>query len=466
MSNPVAEFTLSPKQMDAFREMDNPDTDELLYGGAKGGGKSVFGCIWSYKQAKWIKKEFNLGTSQYPLVVGFMGRKQSVDFNTTTLDTWKRFIPAEAYELKKQEKLIVIENSVAIRYGGMDRAETVKKFNSAEYAFYFIDQAEEVTESDIGLLRGTRRLKINNRPLPYKGLLTANPAICWLKEAFIDEPQAGNKFIQALPADNPFLPADYVAQLQKAFAFKPELLKAYLYGSWDDLDTANIVIPMRDVKLNVNNEHHDKSIIKRITVADISSEGDDETVIYDLINTKIVNQEIYSHRSLMDTCGRLQAHARENKSNLICVDKIGEGKGVYDRLSEIYGNDESNKNQQEVIVYGFDSRVNAEDDITFGNKRAEAWWRAAHKFAERKCDIPNDPILIRQLAGVTYHFHSRGKIYIDPKDKLVEQLRRSPDRADTYVMALDALEIAPPYKKVDGYMRETESDYDLTPETC
>jgi len=468
MPNPLIDIKFSPKQHEAYLAIEDPDTEELLYGGAKGGGKSVFGVYWSYTTAKRLIQEYDLPARKYPLVVGFMGRKQSIDFNATTLVTWNKMIPEQAYVIREIEKVryIVIERRAAIQIGGMDKTETINKFNSAEYAFYFIDQAEELTQDDIGLIRGTRRLIINGHTPPYKGLLTANPRICWLKSEFIDQPVKGNRFVRALPADNPFLAKGYIEQLHKAFKHRPELIKAYLQGSWEDLDTANVVISFRDVKDNVNNEQYDKTVIKRITVADISeANGVDETVIYDLENTKIVDQEIYAHRTTMDTCGRLQAHARKNKSTLICLDKVGCGIGVYDRLGEIYADD---KDKDVVTIYGFDSREKANDPITFGNRRAEVWWKAGQKFAERKCDIPNDPILIKELSGVTYHFRSNGKIFIDKKEDLKAQLGKSPDRGDTYVMALEALEMAEAYSKPDAYMREEreEEEYEYTPETC
>lgn len=453
-------FLLSNKQIQANNELNDPLVDELLYGGAKGGGKTVFGCIWAFKECVQIAKDFNLKPRKYPIVVGFMGRKQGVDFNNTTLNTWKTFIPENCYEIKKQEKLIVVNKTVSILYGGMDDTATVKKFNSAEYGFYFIDQAEETVEGDIAMLRGTRRLKINGKELNYKGLLTANPATCWLKDAFIDNPQQGNRFIQALPTDNPFLPLSYVPQLKKAFKYRPELLRAYIQGSWDDLDTANIVIPMRNVKLNVCNNQYDLTVQYRITVADIADVGKDETVIYDFHNTKIVTQEIYSYKNTMETCGRLQAHAKKNDSNMIAVDKIGIGKGVYDRLCEIFEND------PRMTIYGFDSRVKADDEITYGNRKAEAWFYAAELFAERRCDIPNDPVLLKQLSGVPFRFKSRGKIWLLEKDKLRLVLNGSPDRAEAYVMGLWALKHATPYKKPDAYMRESEDDYEFTPDTC
>lgn len=477
--------TFSKRQMEALRWLSQDSVDELMYGGAKGGGKSVFGCNWIYLHAKKIIRDFNLQTVDNPKlipIIGFMGRKQAVDFTATTLNTWKRVIPPEAYRLATIEnsvKIIIIEETVAIQYGGMDDGDTVKKFNSAEFAFYFIDQAEEVSEEDIGMLRGALRLKIKDgetgevRAPRFKGLLTANPAICWLKPAFITTPQKGTKFVKALPSDNPFLPGNYVEQLRKAYSFKPELLKAYLDGSWDDLDAAFVVIPTRDVELNVGNAQYDKRVTKRITVCDLSGDGDDETVIYDLENTRIAEQEIYSHRSTMDTVGRIQAHAQKNKSNLICIDMVGMGQGAYDRLCEIYGDNEN------MTVYGFDGRVSPPGlgspsaagrgkslaQRTYRNYKTYAWFKAAEKFAERLCDIPDDSILKSQLASVTWHYTSGEVICLDAKEDLKEKLKHSPDRADAYVMGLDALDRADPVRKLDAYTNDTEKRMSVRPDS-
>lgn len=458
-------IVFSHKQSQALDVLADPLTQELMYGGAKGGGKSVFGCYWAYLKAHELITKYKLPQRKYPLIAGFMGRKQYIDFKATTLNTWRKMIPEKYYEIREVEgvRCIVIDNRIAIQLGGMDRSETINKFNSAEFAFYFLDQAEELTQDDIALIRGTRRLIVNGHKPHYVGLLTANPRICWLKTEFITTPDVGNRFIRALPTDNPFLPDEYVPQLQKAFKHRPELLKAYLHGSWDDIDTEFVVIPERHVLKNVKNAQHDKRVIYRLTASDISElAGKDETVIYDLINTRIDNAEIYAHRSLMDTVGRLQAHAKQNKSNMIAADKVGCGAGVVDRLDEIYGDDE------EMDVYGFDSRTKGKDvgdGITYGNKRAEAWWHAAEMFAEGRCDIPDDPMLIKQLCGVTYHFRN-GRIFIDKKEDLEEKLGCSPDRADAYVIALDALRLARPYYKPDAYDRDDEDDEGYDPMTA
>lgn len=453
-------FPMSPRQRTAILTLDRPDVDEILYGGAKGGGKTVFGCEWSVTQAIQVIKQCNLQPSKNPPVVGFMGRKQSVDFTATTLETFKRFIPSDIYELKTSEKLIIIGGTVALRYGGLDDSDTIKKFNSAEFAFYFLDQAEECAESDVALLRGALRLKLNGVQPAYKGLLTANPAICWLKKAFITAPQPKTKFVQALPSDNPFIDSKaYIEQLKKAFGFNPQLLNAYLHGSWDDLDSAFTVIPTKAIDACVDSGYEDLVGEKRITVCDIAEDGADETVIYDFIGPSVRSEtiEIYSHRDLMDTCGRLQAHAKANGSNLICIDKVGLGAGVFSRLNEIYGQAEDEEIEQKVSIYGFDGRIKPPgplNEMTFKNYKTYAWFKAREIFKAGCVDIPDDQILKEQLGGMTWKFTSGEVIMLDTNEDIRERLGQSPDRATTLIMGLDALSRAPIIKKRDRYARK------------
>jgi phage terminase large subunit len=457
-ANPKLTFELTPKQFEAFKILEKPNIEELLYGGAKGGGKTVFGVLWSYYKAKKIIKDFNLKPRENPLPVGFMGRLASVDFTKTTLETWKEFIEPAAYEIKEHKKEIIIENTVKIDYGGLDSSKTIKKFNSAKYAYYFLDQAEECGEEAVGYLRGTFRFNYGGKYPDYKGLLSCNPAVCWLKGAFITAPQPGTTFLKALPSDNSKLPPNYVYTLKKAFSFKPELLKAYLEGSWDDLDTAFVVIKRAHADYCVDRYIYEDSL-RKMTISDIGGDGNDETVIYDFENTVVVNQESYTHRNKMDTCGRIQAHAKKNGSNLICVDVVGEGSAVYQRLCEIYSED------PDMTIYGFDGREAASDKKTFFNKKAEAWWTASKDWiAEAKCCLPKDERMLSQLCGVTYHFKSDMKIAIDPDEILRKNLRCSPDRAYTYVMGLDALKYAKPIYKKDMYSG-SKSEYDYNPNT-
>jgi len=166
----------------------NNEAVELCYGGAKYGGKSWFGSDFCFLECIRIIKDYKIKRQVDPIPVGFMGRKVGKDFYDTTFETWKKAIPSSCYKLKGKPVEIIIEGRVKMFTGGLDRTETINKFNSAELALYFLDQAEETQKDEISLLRAATfwRLSINGRKVPGKGLLTANPAQCWLKPEFID----------------------------------------------------------------------------------------------------------------------------------------------------------------------------------------------------------------------------------------------------------------------------------------
>ena len=177
----------SEKQSEAFEYWSKNDIAlELLYGGAKYGGKSYGGCLLIFLESIRLVKSYVQKRPSFPIPVGFMGRKVGKDFYDTTFETWKKAIPPDCYRIKGTPPEIIIEERIKILTGGLDRQETINKFNSAELAFYFLDQAEETQKDDISLLRAATfwRLSLGGVKIPGKGLLTANPAQCWLKDEF------------------------------------------------------------------------------------------------------------------------------------------------------------------------------------------------------------------------------------------------------------------------------------------
>lgn len=428
-------WKLSPKQMEALRLLRQDNLEELLFGGAKGGGKSVLGCRWSYWYAQWIAQKYKVKMSKNPLPVGFMGRKQSVDFTDTTLETWKKFIPAQNYRIRSQDKEILILDSegrptVKICYGGFDREETINKFNSAEYAYFFIDQAEELTKDDILLLRASLRLKINDRDVPNKGLLTANPAQCWLKPEFIDKPNGSKRFLQALPSDNPFLHKGYIDHLKNIFQHRPELLEAYLYGSWDALEGADQIIKAEWVRQAASRIIFWPEI-KKLLCCDTARFGDDETVIYYLENTEITDEMIMAQSRSVDISNRLATLSVKHDNCPCAIEATGAdlGAAVVDELGALGKN---------VIV--FNPSGKSSEPERYYNLRAEAWSKAAKMFAGGEVQLKNqEETLAHQLCVPRYKFKA-GKTLIEPKDEIKKRLGRSPDRADAYIIGLWALD--------------------------
>lgn len=84
-------------------------------------------------------------------------------------------------------------------------------------------------------------------------------------------------------------------------------------------------------------------------------------------------------------------------------------------------------------------RRTQDNQLRFANVRTEAWWQFREALNPDQQNgspicLPDDRELLADLTAPTYTIGSNG-IQLEPKDKLVKRLGRSPDRADAAVMA-------------------------------
>lgn len=417
-------FLLSKRQGDAY----NAKEQFILYGGAKGGGKSWFLCVWVFAKCLAI-----------PRNKVFFCRRRSVDFTNTTLETWKKCIPAKAYRINEQKKKIFIYNGSVVDYGGLDDPLLINALNSAEYGNVAIDQAEEIDMDSFASIRGTLRhkVKLDNGQImvpDYQVRLSANPAQCWLKDYFIGNPRQGFRYIKALPTDNPHLPTDYVQNLSEAFQHRPQLLAAYLHGSWDDLAGHDICIQPSAVEKAVERSIMGP-VIKRIIVNDPARFGDDENVIYVMAKTTHVayveEEIILEHKSTMDTAGRLRALRMRVDAQLIAVDVIGIGSGIVDALYDL---------REPVLAINSSSKPTVEtEQKKYYNLRTQMWMMAGDEFDAGRVKLGGDYKLNGQLSSVRFKYTGNGKIQAEGKSDIKKRIGCSPDRADAFIMGLYAL---------------------------
>lgn len=419
------------KQYDAIKALRKRGPIEVLYGGAKGGGKSHLGCAWMYIEAIRDIERYKIQARKNPLCLGYMGRMVGKDFKDTTLETWKRIIPENGYEIKGNPADIIIANRVKYLTGGLDRREVVNKFNSAEYARAFIDQAEETDKEKILLLRAAthNRLIINGRKIPGKILWTANPRQCWLKSEFIDRRNKNKIFIRALPTDNPYLGEEYVKILKDVFCDRPELLRAYLDGDWDMLGAAEQIIKSIWIKeARIKTIHGDKK--RPRLVCDTARFGDDETVIQYMETTDIEDEIIMPHCRSTEISQRLGEESYKHDDCPIVVEATGSdlGAAVVDELIAL---------GKEVVI--FTPQGKSSQKKKYYNQRAEAWAITARKFAKGQMQLKNAnkkcnmDILIEQLCAPAYKFR-KSRTIIESKVDVKTRLGKSPDRADCFVI--------------------------------
>lgn len=441
-------YDLTLKQYEAYCHLVSDDNVDLLYGGAKGGGKSWLLCLWVFLWTNFLIRLFKLPEGmKNPLPVGFIGRKQSVDFGDTTLETWKKIIPAENYIIREQDKEIIVGGKAKINFGGLDRAETINKFNSAEYAFFAIDQAEETDRSDISVLEGSLRLKYNGIQPPYKTLYTANPAECWLKQDFLHGGRPKGIFVPALPTDNPHLPDNYIDQLDKAFSYDPVLLQAYKAGNWDVMVADQIVIPSKYID-ELRKRVHIEGKIRRCIAVDPSL-GGDECVLFFMENYRVLATRILHYDDEMKIVGEIVIMMQEHDTKVVAVDQIG-FKGIVDRLNEM---DEKLKFK----IMGINSAEASTNQKLYKNKRTEMWWNVRKKIMDKAIPYPEDEELRRQLCAPRFKIiNSDGRVQVEPKENTKKRIGRSPDRADAFIYGVWCLDHIPSLKPTRTDYREAK----------
>jgi len=411
---------------------------ELLYGGAKGGGKSVLLCRYAWLYCNAIIEKFNIPPLKNPIPIGFMGRLQGVDFDHTTLETWKQFIPESVYTINYKNKEIVISKRLKIYYGGLDNKNIVNKFNSFEIGFFCIDQAEEVEEDKLTELKLACRRTINGQKLPYKYVYSANPRDCYLKEAFVlNKNQNGRVYLPALPSDNRYLPDNYVSRMEYVLRNRPALLKAYRDGCWDVMAGADLIIQLGWIKRAYETKLYGAE--KRVITVDPARFGDDETVIYAMKNTDIVKAKIFGHQDEVHIANEVELMAQSFRPSVIVVDVIGVGGGVASILRQ-----KARSWNWKCIIIEFNGAERQKSGVPeyFYNRRAEATWLAGEMFGDNKIQLTfQDKDLERELNAYKYKFNG-DQLIVQPKAeiKLPKNLGKSPDHGDAYVMGLWALQ--------------------------
>lgn len=226
---------------------------EVLFGGAKGGGKTdglLFDHVSQHKAAHGYWHETGLKTRGRALIVRKeFGRLK--DF----INRANMVFPAISNRQmvwSNQDHWLRCECGYRLEFGHLDGPQDHQIYQGQELTYLGVDQAEEIPWNQIAYLK----LQVRSSEPVLRGTLkvryTANPGGRygeWVKKRFIDPSPEGFKvieekitldngveinqqrcFIPSTLADNPSLPPEYMAELMMA----PEYMRrAFLYGDWN-----------------------------------------------------------------------------------------------------------------------------------------------------------------------------------------------------------------------------------------
>ncbi len=164
-----------------------------------------------------------------------------------------------------------------------------------------------------------------------------------------------------------------------------------------------------------------------VLAVDVARFGSDHSVILKRRGSRVEEIRTFNGMNTMELAGWVAAAIRECQPLQTCVDEVGVGAGVVDRLRE-----------QGYGVRGVNAAHAARQKETFANLRAEAYWRLRELFVAGSIAIPPDQRLMGELASLRYGFDSQGRILMESKDEMRKRGVSSPDRADALMLAFSS----------------------------
>lgn len=179
---------------------------------------------------------------------------------------------------------------------------------------------------------------------------------------------------------------------------------------------------------------------------DPAAEGKDSTALVWRKGGKVL--DVQRHQCSTMECVGMVVNAIREGVEMVFIDTIGVGIGVYDRLLELgYG-----YKVRKVVASGKPS-----EQMKYFNKRAECWGRMKEWLAESG-DIPDNDILHTDLTTLGYKYHSNGTLQLESKQQLKEKGFDSPDTADALSLTFSEF-IADQSLKVAKSYRAKGIDY-------
>jgi phage terminase large subunit len=417
---------LQPKQIKAAEYWLDDITEELLYGGAKGGAKSYLGCNLIFSDAL-----------TYPETQYFIARHNLNDltkFTTTSIyevfDHWK--IDHRDYmRFNGKDNYFHLNNDSRVYY--LDCKELPSdpdfhRFGSMQFTRGWIEEAGEVaSKAIVNLSASVGRWKNDKYGLKRKLLLTCNPNKGYAYREFFIPHDEGRlpehrKFVKSLPSDNKYLPPEYIEALNRL----PKAERARLmFGDWRyDDDPMKLV--EYDKILDMWTNTHVPGGDKYMTV-DVARYGADKTVImiwdgFRVIAIKAILKSDLTH--VKDVILDLKQNYHVPMSNII-IDEQGLGGGLVDMLPGCKG---FVANRKPVVA------VSRKEN--FDMLKSQCAFRLADWINNGDIFIAVDDYkdeIIEEIEQLKMARDNDRRVGLVSKDNMKDLLRRSPDFQDTMI---------------------------------
>lgn len=440
--------TKNPKQIEGMKAWLNDDVEQILYGGAKGGGKSYLGASAIFGDAH-----------TYPGTHYFIARKELIDLRKHTkpivqevhknwgikdLDAYMRYNGQDnVYELHNGSKVYLIQCK------DLPRDPMYERFGSMQMTRGWIEEGGEIPEeAKKNLWLSIGRWKNDDFDLKKKLLITANPKKGWMKREFIDLYEEGELpedkvFVPAYATDNVYLSEDYINTLKNQ---DNQIMRQRLWeGRWDydeDHDALTTHDYISDAFSNTITKDD-----KKYLVADIARLGEDRVAISLWRGLEMYKIEVYENQTTDRTTQIIKdiAASESVPYSHILIDADGLGVGVLDNIKGAYGFNGGGSPIKTAKQIELKEKKHINHSLvpkaTYGNLKAQCGWKLAQMLNEHKLAFRTEVYRDQILEEVSAILRDRsvdsdGKRYLIKKQYVKQQLGRSPDIGDTLLMRM------------------------------
>jgi len=403
----ILDIELLPYQMEMVRS----EAPFLGFIGGTGSGKTFMSPVWlltkmlSYPNSEWIVSA--------PTTISM--KRTVLKYITAAFDRW-----GIRYDLNKSD--LTMELSFGYVY--FISAETPDRLQGIH--------AKGIIGDEAGLYSREWWQTAIQRISYSRGqiLLTTTPydPNHWLKLEFWDKWRAGDKdfcVVNPTSIDNPFYPKEeYYAAMRRLPKWRFDLL----YNAQFPEKSSNALFEYSDVRACIEIDENDviaaTETTESILTVDVAREGTDESVVC-IWRGYVLEQIIrYDTNTLTELAGNIVRIVKDrfDAATPIVIDSSGLGAGVYDMLYD-----------DGYTVYGVNFAQRADNDA-YANARSEMYHNLADAILERRVKLIDDDYLIGDLIVQERRYNSRGQIMLIPKDKIKENLGRSPDISDAVAL--------------------------------
>lgn len=420
---------LISKQENAVYYLKDNITKDIIYGGAAGGGKSALGILWLIEQCQ-----------KHPGTRWLMGRAKLKALKETTLNTFFELTTklelSNQFHYNSQSGVITWNNKSEILLKDLFLYPADPNFDSLgslEITGAFIDECNQITYKAWQIVKSRIRYKLNEYNLTPKILGTCNPSKNWVYNQFYlkdknNTIESDKKFIQALPKDNPHLPASY---LESLLSLDENSKQRLYYGNWEYDNDPSKLIDFDKIQNVFTNEFVEGG--QMYISADIARFGSDKMVICVWSGFRVVDIVSLNKSSIVEIAQLIRELANKYKvtmSNVI-IDEDGVGGGVVDMLKGCKG---FINNSKPLLV---ENQI-----VQYQNLKTQCYFKLAELIQTDqvyiKCQeqtIIDD--ITKELEMVKRDkIDSDGKLRIISKEMVKQSIGRSPDYSDALMMRM------------------------------